>query len=104
MIGIPTPYGEVYLKADNKKSCDRGICCETDSPCDMDSSFNTKTNNPQEPLCPLCPSLYSFNPYLPNGGEIFFIPQVSPLITLPLETIRDQGYLGSIFRPPTSLL
>lgn len=83
MIGIVTPYGEVYLK-DNKKYCDM------DAACDMDSQCDAKTDSPKLPLCPLCPSFYSFNPYLPNGSEIFFIPQVYSLISVHLETIRDQ--------------
>ncbi|MGQ9777747.1 MAG: hypothetical protein ACUVQ9_11130 [Thermodesulfobacteriota bacterium] len=104
MIGIATPYGEVYLKGDNKKTCEGEMCCEMGSTCRMNSSCNGKATNPQGSFCPLCPSLYSFNPYLPNGGEIFFIPPVFSLIIIPLETIRDQGYVASVFRPPTSIL
>lgn len=102
VIGIATPYGEIYLKAKDIKSNGKKTCCEKRSCCEGNSSCNTKTNNPQKPFCPLCPSLYSFNPYLPNGDEDFFILQISSLIPVPLEIIRDQGYVASIFHPPTS--
>lgn len=97
-VGIVSPYGEIYLRDNNKKSCDM------DAACDMDSHCSTKTDNLKLPLCPLCPSIYSFSPYLSNASEIFFIPRISLLIIFPFETLRDQGYVASIFRPPTSIL
>ncbi len=100
MIGITAPYGEVYLKNHNREFCDMENHCNMDS----SSETNSNTNTPRSPFCPLCPSMYSFNPYLPNGGEILFIPQLSSLLPTPLETIKDQGYVPSIFRPPTSIL
>ncbi|MEO0266497.1 MAG: hypothetical protein ABIM43_07850 [candidate division WOR-3 bacterium] len=99
MIGIATPYGEVYVR-DYKELCDTTPSCDMG---DMNSHCNKKADN-KLPLCPLCPSFYSFNPYLPNGGEIFFTPQVSSLISVPLETLRDQGFVASIFHPPTLIL
>ncbi len=92
IIGIVNPYAEVYLQDRNKKSCD------------MESSCDNESGNHQPPFCPLCPSIYSFTPYLPNGDETFFTDSVSLFITPYLETLTDQGYIKSVFRPPTSII
>ncbi len=105
MIGITAPYGEVYLKANPLKSSDhKGMaCCENGSSCDPDSSCATKNNNLHKGFCPLCPSIYSFTPYLPKGEDINFMLHIISTIPFSQEFLSDQGYVKSIFHPPTCL-
>ena len=67
-------------------------------PCDMDHC------NPYMPKCPLCPSSSSHIPYLPNGARIYLPTLNSSFNLVSLESLSDQGFVKSIFHPPTSLL
>ena len=66
-------------------------------PCDMDHC------NPYMPKCPLCPSSSSMSPYLPSGTRIY-APTLSSLFNpISADTLPDQGYVKSVFHPPTTL-
>ena len=66
-------------------------------PCDMDHC------NPYMPKCPLCPSSSSMSPYLPNGTRIYAPTLTSAFNPISADTLSDQGYVKSVFRPPTSI-
>jgi hypothetical protein len=68
-------------------------------PCDMDHC------NPYMPKCPLCPSSSSVRPYLPNGTRIYAPTLTSTYAFDPIsaDTLSDQGYVTSVFRPPKSI-
>src|SRR4030042_674644 len=67
-------------------------------PCDMDHC------NPHMPRCPLCPSSGSIHPYLYHEGGAYLPPLASSLVLISPEALRDQGFVRSVFRPPTSTL
>jgi len=66
-------------------------------PCDMDGC------NPNMPKCPLCPSSSSTNLYLHQEITAYPPTLTSSLILVCVDTLSDQGFVKSIFRPPTSL-
>jgi len=92
MIGIMDIHGNAHLKPDNRN------CCDMDSSCDMDSC------NHNLPTCPLCPSTGSLSPYLPNEAGNYLPLLISSLIIITPKTFSDQGFVKSIFHPPTSTL
>src|SRR4030042_3019454 len=67
-------------------------------PCDMDHC------SPYMPRCPLCPSSGSIHPYLYHEGGAYLPPLASSLVLISPEALRDQGFVRSVFRPPTSTL
>jgi hypothetical protein len=69
-----------------------------EEPCDMDDC------NPNLPKCPLCPSSSSLNPYLPNEAGIYLPTLSSPFKPISVDSLADQGFVQSIFHPPTWLL
>jgi hypothetical protein len=66
-------------------------------PCNMDDC------NPNKPKCPLCPSFSSTNLYLYHEAGAYLPILDSSLILICVETLSDQGFVKSIFRPPTLL-
>jgi len=66
-------------------------------PCNMDDC------NPGMPKCPLCPSSSSINLYLHQETGAYLPILTSSLIFICVDTLSDQGFVKSIFRPPTSL-
>jgi hypothetical protein len=66
-------------------------------PCDMDDC------NPNMPKCPLCPSSSSTNLYFHHETAAYLPILTSSLILICVDTLSDQGFVQSIFRPPTSL-
>ena len=66
-------------------------------PCDMDDC------NPNMPKCPLCPSSSSINLYLYHEAGAYLPILTSSLILVCVDTLSDQGFVKSIFHPPTSL-
>jgi hypothetical protein len=78
-------------------SSDNGANSRFQKPCDMDHC------NPL-PKCPLCPSSSSMNPYLCQGAGVYLPPLPSSLIIINPDALPDQGFVSSIFRPPTSPL
>src|SRR4030043_1226615 len=66
-------------------------------PCDMDHC------NPYMPKCPLCPSSSFMRLYLPNGTRIYAPTLTSLFYPISADTLSDQGYVKSIFHPPTSI-
>jgi hypothetical protein len=67
-------------------------------PCDMDHC------KPNLPKCPLCSSPGSAVPYLGQGALEYLPPLNSSSVLVYLDTLSDQGFVRSIFRPPTSVL
>src|SRR4030042_6552122 len=65
--------------------------------CDMDDC------NPNMPKCPLCPSFSSINLYLYHGIGVYLPILTSSLIFICVDTLSDQGFVKSIFHPPTSI-
>jgi len=66
-------------------------------PCGMDDC------NPNMPKCPLCPSSGSINLYLYHETGDYLPILTSSLILVSVYTLSDQGFVKSIFHPPTSL-
>ena len=66
-------------------------------PCEMDHC------SPNIPKCPLCPSFGSQAPCLNQGTLAYLPPLDSSFVSVCLDTLSDQGFIGSIFRPPTSI-
>ncbi len=67
-------------------------------PCDMDHC------KPNLPKCPLCSSPGSAVPYLGQGALEYLPPLNSSFVLVCLDTLSDQGFVRSIFRPPASIL
>ena len=63
--------------------------------CDMDDC------NPMAPKCPLCPSFGSIHLYLYHEVAVYLPTPASSYIQLSVSTLSDQGFVKSIFRPPT---
>jgi hypothetical protein len=59
--------------------------------------------NPGMPKCPLCPSFHSINLYLHQETGVYLPTLTSSLVFICVDTLSDQGFVKSIFRPPTSL-
>jgi hypothetical protein len=66
-------------------------------PCNMDDC------NPNMPKCPLCPSFSSINLYLNNEVGAYLPILDSSLVLVCVEILFDQGFVKSIFHPPTLL-
>jgi hypothetical protein len=66
-------------------------------PCDMDDC------NPNMPKCPLCPSSRSINLYLHQETTAYLPTITSSIVLVCVDTLSDQGFVSSIFRPPTLL-
>jgi hypothetical protein len=80
-------------------------CCEKNAyaasfraPCGMNHC------SPAAPKCPLCPSSNSSTPFIHahRGAEVF-LPRLSFTIATP-QSLSDQGFVRSVFRPPASLV
>ena len=67
-------------------------------PCDMDHC------KPNLPKCPLCSSPGSAVPYLGQGALNYLPPLNCSFVLVCFDTLSDQGFIRSIFRPPTSIL
>ncbi len=67
------------------------------NPCGMDDC------NPGMPKCPLCPSFRSINLYLHQETGVCLPIFTSSLIFIRVDTLSDQGFVKSIFRPPILL-
>ena len=72
---------------------DVGICFQ--KPCGMD-------NCTPLPRCPLCSSSSSISPYLYQDAGAYLPPPRSSFIMVSPDALTDQGFVTSIFRPPTS--
>jgi len=59
--------------------------------------------NPNTPKCPLCPSSSSTKPYLCHETPVYLPTLTSSLVLVCVDTLSDQGFVKSIFRPPTLL-
>ena len=69
-----------------------------EKPCEMDHC------SPDLPKCPLCPSFGFANPYLHQGVSDYLPPPDFSFTLASLDTLSDQGFIRSIFRPPTPTL
>jgi hypothetical protein len=67
-------------------------------PCDMD---HCESNLPK---CSLCSSPGSTGPYLGQKIVEYPPPRNPSFVLVCLNTLSDQGFIKSIFRPPTSIL
>ena len=68
-------------------------------PCDANQS------DPRMPECPNCISLEDpGDPFLHEDTETYQLKVFLPLIPIAPDTLPDQGYVQSIFRPPASIL
>jgi hypothetical protein len=67
-------------------------------PCD------TGSNGPLMPECSHGQSFEEIDPFLHEGTEPFQPKTLSSLILIAPEAFLDQGFVRSIFRPPTSIL
>jgi hypothetical protein len=65
-------------------------------PCDMDDC------NPNMPKCPLCPSSSSINLYLYHETAVYLPTPTSSFFMVSVSTLSDQGFVKTIFHPPTS--
>ena len=75
------------------------LCSRSQSSCD------TSQCDSQIPECPNCVSMEdSIDPFLPEDTNIYQKEVVSALILLTPEGLLDQGFVRSIFHPPTSIL
>jgi hypothetical protein len=66
-----------------------------------------RDTGPRGPLMPECSYGLSFeeiDPFLHEDTGTYQVKVVSPLIPIPPEAFLDQGFVRSIFRPPTSIL
>jgi hypothetical protein len=86
-----------YLSSSEICSGDNNGEISFQKPCDMDHC------NPNMPKCPLCPSSSSINLYLNHAAEAYLPTLTSSLILVSVDTLSDQGFVKSIFHPPTSL-
>jgi hypothetical protein len=71
------------------------------------ASQGPSDTDPSGPLMPECshgPSFEENDPYLYEGTEPYQPKTLSSFITIPPEVLLDQGFVRSIFRPPTSIL
>lgn len=80
------PCGETSTGAGFKKPCEMDHC------------------SPNLPKCPLCPSFGSATPYLNQGVSDYLPPPASSSVWVSPDTLSSQGFIRSIFRPPTSIL
>jgi hypothetical protein len=64
--------------------------------CDMDDC------NPNMPKCPLCPSFSSIHLYLYYETVVCFPTPASSYILLSVRILSDQGFIKTIFHPPTT--
>lgn len=71
-------------------------------PCDMDDC-DMDNCDAHMPKCPLCPSSGSMSLYLSNGIRIYTPIFTSSFNPISVDTLSDQGYVRSVFRPPTSI-
>jgi len=67
-----------------------------EEPCDMNHC------NPYMPRCPLCPSPGSGVPYLHQEAGDYIPTGATSFVLISINILSDQGYITSIFRPPTS--
>ncbi len=75
------------------------LASESKSPCE------TNQRDPGKPECPNCISFEdSTDPFLYEHTETCQVKVVSPLIPVDPEALFDQGFVRSIFRPPSSIL
>ena len=101
--------GDVFASSDLPKSfLSSSEICPADNKNKLEVSFQKPCDmnhcNSHMPKCPLCPSSGSINPYLYREGGAYLPPLASSLILISPEALCDQGYVRSVFRPPTSTL
>jgi hypothetical protein len=65
-------------------------------PCDMNHC------NPHVPKCPLCPSPSSTNLYFSQEMGAYLPTLTSLFILITIDNLSDQGFVKSIFHPPTT--
>ena len=97
--GVPVSSALAKSLPSSSEICsrDNGANARFQKPCDMDHCNSL-------PRCPLCPSSGSVNPYLYQGSEVDLPPLLPSFIIVSPDAFSDQGFVSSIFRPPTSLL
>jgi len=66
------------------------------NPCDMNHC------NPHMPKCPLCPSPSSTNLYFSEEMGAYLPTLTSLFILITIDNLSDQGFVKSIFHPPTT--
>ncbi|OGP92546.1 MAG: hypothetical protein A2156_08725 [Deltaproteobacteria bacterium RBG_16_48_10] len=66
-------------------------------PCDMDDC------KPNLPKCPLCPSSGSVVSFLNQEASDYLPPLNCSFIRISLDTLSNQGFVRSVFRPPAPL-
>jgi len=66
--------------------------------CDMDHC------NPNLPKCPLCPSSGSISLVLHLEGGFYLPILASSMLSIFHDSLSDQGFVKSIFHPPTTIL
>ena len=78
-------------------SSDNGASIRFQKPCDMGHCTPL-------PKCPLCPSSSSIHPYLHQGAGVYLPPPHSSFIIINPDSLSDQSFVSSLFRPPISSL
>ncbi len=69
------------------------------------SPFDKNQHDSRMPECPNCVSWEdSTDPFLHEDTEIYLLRAVSPSSPIAPVVLLDQGFVRSIFRPPTSIL
>jgi hypothetical protein len=98
-MGIFTFEGSVTaFTPKSQPSCGKASGTGFKKPCDMDHC------KPNLPKCPLCSSPGSAVPYLGQGALNYLPPLNCSFVLVCFDTLSDQGFIRSIFRPPTSIL
>jgi hypothetical protein len=96
IYGSPDPP-MAYLSSSEICSGENNGEISFQKPCDMDHC------NPGMPKCPLCSSSSSINLYLNHAAEAYLPTLTSSLMVVSVDTLSDQGFVKSVFHPPTSL-
>jgi hypothetical protein len=94
LIALPLPF---FSEEAGLLKTVSGASPSFQKPCGMDDC------NPAMPKCPLCPSSNSINLYLHQETGVYVPILTSSLVFVSVDTLSDQGFVKSIFRPPTLL-